>query len=101
MRKLRTLKVEDDIEEVLEAVLVVEPEDKKRKNNPVNKIGTEEDEVHGEKVNQATQMLSALSVASMAIMQRTVTQASLSVVVSPNILPKIVNLKVDQPHKRC
>ena len=78
---------------------MVEAEDKKRKNNPVNKIGTEEDEVHGEEVNQATQMLSALSVASMAIMQRTVTQASLSVVVSPNILPKIVNLKVERKRR--
>ena len=47
---------------------MVEAEDKKRKKNPVNKIGTEEDEVHGEEVNQATQILSALSVASMAIM---------------------------------
>jgi len=42
---------------------VVEAEDKKRKNNPINKIDTEEDEVHGEEVNQATQMLSASSVA--------------------------------------
>jgi len=63
------------------------------------KIGTKEDEVHGEEVNQETQMLSALSVASMAIMQRTVTQASLSVVVSPNILPKIVNLKVERKRR--
>ena len=47
---------------------MVEAEDKKRKNNPINKIGTKEDEVHGEEVNQATQMLSVLSVASMAIM---------------------------------
>jgi len=47
---------------------VVEAEDKKRKNNLVNKIGTEKDEVHGEEVNQATHMLSASSVASMVTM---------------------------------
>ena len=46
---------------------MVEAEDKKRKNNLVNKIGMEEDEVHGEEVNQATQMLSASSVASMPL----------------------------------
>jgi len=74
---------------------VVEVENKKRKNNSVNKIGTEEDEVHGEEANQATQMLSASSVASMVIMQKTVTRASVSVVVSPDILPKIVDLKVE------
>jgi len=73
---------------------VVEAEDK-RKNNPVNKIGTEEDEVHGEEVNQATQMLSASSVSSMATMQRSATRASVSVVVSLDILPKIVDLKVE------
>jgi len=69
---------------------VVEAKDKKRKNNPVNKIGMEEDEVHGEEVNQVTKMLSASSVASMVTMQRSATQASVLVVVSPNILPKIV-----------
>ena len=74
---------------------MVEVENKKRKNNSVNKIGTEEDEVHGEEANQATQMLSASSVASMVIMQKTVTRASVSVVVSPDILPKIVDLKVE------
>ena len=72
-------------------VLVVEAVDKKRKNNPVNKIGTKKDEV-----NQATQMLSALSAASMAIMRRTITQASVSVVVSPDILPKIIDMKVER-----
>ena len=79
--------------------MVVEAEDKKRKNNPVNKIGMEEDEVHGKEVNQATQMLSASSVASMAIMQRTVTQGSVSVVVSPVILPNIVDLKVERKRR--
>ena len=75
---------------------MVEVEDKKRKNNPINKIGMEEDEVHGKEVNLATQMLSASSVASMVIMQRTVTQASVSVVVSPDILPKIIDMKVER-----
>jgi len=78
---------------------VVETEDKKRKNNPVNEIGTEEDEVHGEEVNQATQMLSASSVASMVIMQRSATWASVSVVVSLDILPKIVDLKVERKRR--
>ena len=54
-------------------MLVVEAEDKKRKNSPVKKIGTEEDRVYGEEVSQETQMFSALSVANMAIMQRTIT----------------------------
>ena len=78
---------------------MVEAEDKKRKNNLVNKIGTEEDEVHGEEVNQATQMLSASSVASMAIIQRTATRASVSIVVSSDILPKIVDLKVKRKRR--
>ena len=78
---------------------MVEAKDKKRKNNSVNKIGTEEDEVHGEEVNQVTQMLSVSSVASMVIMQRTVTQASVSVVVSPDIFPKIVDLKVERKRR--
>ena len=56
----------------------------------------EEDEVHGEEVNQATQMLSASSVASMVIMQRSASRASVSVVASPDILPKIVDLKVER-----
>ena len=33
---------------------MVKAEDKKRKNSPVNKIGTEKDEVHGEEVDRAT-----------------------------------------------
>jgi len=78
---------------------VVEAEDKKRKNNPINKIGTEEDEVHGEEVNQATQMLSASSVASIVTMQRSATRASVSVVVSLDILPKIVDLKVERKRR--
>jgi len=78
---------------------VVEAEDKKRKNNLVNKIGTEEDEVHEEEVNQATQMLSASSVASMVIMQRSATRASVLVVVSSDILPKIVDLKVERKRR--
>jgi len=40
---------------------------KKGQNNPTNKIGTEEDEVHGEEVGRATQMLNVLSLANMAI----------------------------------
>lgn len=56
---------------------MVDVEDtKKRKDNLVNKIATEEDKVHGEKVGQAIQMLSASSVASMSTMQRTITQTS-------------------------
>jgi len=47
---------------------------KKRKSSPIKKIGTEEDKVLGEEVGRATQMLSVLSVASMYIMQRIVTQ---------------------------
>jgi len=78
---------------------VVEAQDKKRKNNLVNKIGTEEDEVHEEEVNQATQVLSASSVASMVIMQRSATRASVSVVVSPNILPKTVDQKVERKRR--
>jgi len=78
---------------------VVEAEDKKRKKNPVNKIGTEEDEVHGEEVNQATQILSASSVASMVTMQRSATRASVSGVVSLDILPKIVDLKVEMKRR--
>jgi len=54
----------------------------------------EEDEVHGKEVNQSTQTLSASSAASMTIIQRGATRASVSFVVSPNVLPKIVNLKV-------
>ena len=78
---------------------MVEAQDKKRKNNLVNKIGTEEDEVHEEEVNQATQVLSASSVASMVIMQRSATRASVSVVVSPNILPKTVDQKVERKRR--
>ena len=44
-------------------------------------------------------MLSASSVASMAIMQRTVTQASVSIVVNLDILPKIVDLKVERKRR--
>ena len=78
---------------------MVEAEDKKRKINPVNKIGTEEDKVHGEEVNQATQMLSVSSVASMVTMQRSATRASVSVVVSLDVLPKIVDLKVEMKRR--
>jgi len=44
-----------------------------RKNSTTNKIGIKEDEVHGEEVGRETQMLSALNVASMTIMQKSVT----------------------------
>ena len=60
-------------------VLVIEFEDMKRKHSPVNKIGTKKDEVHGKEVDRATQMLSALSVAYMAFMKRTITQTHVSV----------------------
>jgi len=59
----------------------------------------EEDEVHGEEVNQATQMLSASSVASMVIMQRSATPASVSVVVSLVILLKIVDMIVERKRR--
>jgi len=38
-------------------------------------------------------------VASMVIMQRSATRASVSVVVSPDILPKIVDLKVERKRR--
>jgi len=98
MRKLITLKVEDDIKEVLQAVLMVEAEDKRKKNNPVNKIGTKEDEVHGEE-DRATQMLSALGVTNMTIMQRTVTQTNVSIVVSLDILLKIADMKIGKKRR--
>ena len=69
------------------AILLIKGEyNKKKKNSLVNKIGTEEDEVHKEEVSWATQMLSALNVASMTILQRTVTQTSVSVVIRSYIL---------------
>ena len=53
---------------------MVEVEDKKKKkSNPVNKIGTQEDEVYEEEIGRAIQMLSSLSMASMTIMQRSIT----------------------------
>jgi len=52
--------------------------------------------VHGEEVDRATQMLCALSVANMAIMQRIITQTSISVAVRFDILPKIVNLRMEE-----
>jgi len=54
---------------------------KKRKNNTTNNIGVEEDEVRREEVSQETQKFKVLSVANMAIMQRSVTQISVLVVV--------------------
>ena len=74
---------------------MVEAKDK-RKNSPVKKIGTKEDEVHGEKVGRATQMFNASSVASMFIMQRIVTQTSVLVVVRLDILSKIVDMGMEQ-----
>jgi len=65
----------------------------------LNKIDTEEDEVHGEEVDRATQMLSASSVASMVIMQMIVTQASASIVVRSDILQKIVNLRLEKKRR--
>jgi len=75
---------------------MVKVEDKKRNNNPVKKISMQEDEVHGEEVNRATQMLSALSVENMTIMQRTVTQTSVLVVVKSYIFPKIASLGMEE-----
>jgi len=54
---------------VKEVILVVEAKDKNKiKNSPINKISAEEDEVNGEELSQATQTLSASSLANMAIM---------------------------------
>lgn len=64
--RIRTLKEEDETYLVYEAVMVVEVEDKKKRNNNlVNKIGSKENEVHEEEFSRTTQMLSALSVTSM------------------------------------
>ena len=55
-------------------ILMIKAKDrKKKKNNLVNRIGTEEKKVHGKEVERTTQILSASNVASMTIMQRTVT----------------------------
>ena len=72
-------------------ILVVEAEDKKKRKN---KIGVEEDEDHRE-VDQATQLFSATSVASMTIMQRIITQTSVSRVKRSDIFPKIVSMRVE------
>jgi len=61
---------------------------KKKKNNSVNKIGMEEDEVHEDEVGQATQTLSALSVASMDTIQMTITQTSALVAIRSGILQR-------------
>lgn len=62
---------------------------KNRKNSLANKIGKEEVKVHGEEVGRATQMLSVSSVASMIIMQKSVTWISVSIVVRLDNLQKI------------
>ena len=93
--RLKTLKAEEDTEVVEQVILVVEVKDKRRrKNNPTNKVGAEEDDVHGEEVGWATQMLSALSVTSMVIMQRSATRISVSVVVRSYI--KIFGLRMEE-----
>lgn len=64
-------------------VFEVEIEDgKKRKNNQDNKIGVDKDEVSGEVVNQATQMLRVSNVATIVTMQRVVTRIIVTIMVT-------------------
>ena len=68
-------------------------EDKKRKNNLVKKIGMVKINVRGEEIGQATQVLSASSVASMTIMQRSAYRLNVIVVVRLDTMQGIVNPK--------
>lgn len=69
---------------------------KKRMNNAVNKFCVAKDEICGEEVGRATQALSASSVASMAIMQRSANRLSASNVIRSGISQKIVDLQMKE-----
>jgi len=76
---------------------MVEVVDRKRKkSSPTNKIGAKEVQVRGEEASQATQELSASSVASMAILQRNANQLNVIVVGRSGISQKIVGLKMKE-----
>jgi len=66
----------------------------RRKSNPGNKIGVTEVKVRGDEVGQATQKLSASSVASMTIMQMNTNRLSVSVVVRSNTMQGIADSKI-------